>query len=387
MNILFIFHTAGFNSGACNSGFNLLRGLRNNGYNVAVILPQEGDIAEELSKLDIKVFIAPVVWAYPDWPNDILRKLWRFPRLLHYRFLTKKSLKLCSDFIKDFSPDIIHSNTSVINLGNKLSRKYGIPHVVHHREFGMRDCRAIMWHLPGVIANPLSYHISVSKCVEDNHKLRGKLRSKVIYNGIYDRENQFYNPQKSDYFLYVGGIYPAKGLEDLLHAYGKASLVDKSLPILKIVGGANPNYQKKLDVICDSYGISSAVEWVGKVNDPRILMQKAKALIVPSYFEAFGRIVAEAMFNGCMVIGRNNVGIKEQFDNGAELCGHDIGLRFNSIDELTTILQTVARNYRENEEYYNNTILLGQQCAVKLYSNESYVNRVVDLYEEILSNK
>lgn len=40
------------------------------------------------------------------------------------------------------------------------------------------------------------------------------------------------------------------------------------------------------------------------------------ALIVPSPFEAFGLITAEAMFNKCLVIGRDTAGTKEQFDNG-----------------------------------------------------------------------
>ena len=45
-------------------------------------------------------------------------------------------------------------------------------------------------------------------------------------------------------------------------------------------------------------------------------MSKALALFVPSSFEGFGFITVEAMFCGCLVIGRNTGGTKEQFDNG-----------------------------------------------------------------------
>lgn len=39
-------------------------------------------------------------------------------------------------------------------------------------------------------------------------------------------------------------------------------------------------------------------------------MNRATALIVPSPFEAFGLITAEAMFNKCLVIGKDTAGTK-----------------------------------------------------------------------------
>lgn len=57
-------------------------------------------------------------------------------------------------------------------------------------------------------------------------------------------------------------------------------------------------------------------------------MSKAQALIVASRFEGFGFITTEAMWNDCLVIGKNIAGTKEQFDNGVAETGHEIGLRF-----------------------------------------------------------
>lgn len=59
-------------------------------------------------------------------------------------------------------------------------------------------------------------------------------------------------------------------------------------------------------------------------------MNRATALIVPSPFEAFGLITAEAMFNKCLVIGKDTAGTKEQFDNGQK----------NTIKKLLFVLPT-----------------------------------------------
>lgn len=64
--------------------------------------------------------------------------------------------------------------------------------------------------------------------------------------------------------------------------------------------------------------IASQVVFLGMRKDIYSLMKDAMALIVPSYWEGFGFITTEAMFNGCLVIGRNTSGTKEQFDNGLD---------------------------------------------------------------------
>ncbi len=80
------------------------------------------------------------------------------------------------------------------------------------------------------------------------------------------------------------------------------------------------------------------------------LMNRATALIVPSPFEAFGLITAEAMFNKCLVIGKDTAGTKEQFDNGQRKYNKEIALRFTNEQQLTTHLTDIEQNR------YNNTL-------------------------------
>ena len=66
-------------------------------------------------------------------------------------------------------------------------------------------------------------------------------------------------------------------------------------------------------------------------------MRQAKAIIIPSHNEGFGRCMPEAMFNGCLCIGHDTGGTKEQMDNGTEATGEDIALRYQTEDQLTDI--------------------------------------------------
>ena len=111
------------------------------------------------------------------------------------------------------------------------------------------------------------------------------------------------------------------------------------------------------------------------------LMYNAKALIVPSRHEGFGFITAEAMFNGCLVIGRNTSGTKEQMDNGLKETGSEIALRFETEDELVNRLKEVEKN---DIAYYRDMILRAQQVVLNKYTTEAHAANVISLYKRLL---
>lgn len=110
---------------------------------------------------------------------------------------------------------------------------------------------------------------------------------------------------------------------------------------LLIAGNQNthPMYTRKCMKYISENKLSQFVEFLGQRSDVYDLMQQATALIVPSNFEAFGFITAEAMFNKCLVIGRNTAGTKEQFDNIELLLKSKYVFRFNSKQELVANLK------------------------------------------------
>jgi len=91
--------------------------------------------------------------------------------------------------------------------------------------------------------------------------------------------------------------------------------------------------------------------------------------------------MAEAMFQGCLVIGRNTSGTKEQFDNGMELEGDEIGLRYDTTDELAILLAEVASR---PAGYYIPYINRAFVVVNNLYTQESNVCQIYDFYQYIL---
>lgn len=292
-----------------------------------------------------------------------------------YRHLRKK--------IKKIRPDIIHSNSTTTNIGYRLAKDLEIPHVWHIREYGLLDHG---WnHFPTkssfehrfVSSNNYSISITPSVYNYNNHPYNGI----VIYDGVFDtdripviRENDDY------YFLYVGRVIESKGVMELVKTYKQYAEKKTSPCILKIVGdGSMIPFLEKW--IYDN-GMTNYIELLGYKSNVGELMSRAKALIVPSPNEAFGFITAEAMFNGCPVIGKDSAGTKMQFDNCYSIIGKDIAYRYQSQTELLTFLNAVCGIERKD--------ILGmlkdaQDCVIRLYSTSTSANSVYNYYTKILS--
>ena len=94
--------------------------------------------------------------------------------------------------------------------------------------------------------------------------------------------------------------------------------------------------------------------------------------------------MTEAMLNGCLVVGHNTGGTKEQFDNGVELSGKEIGLRYDTEGQLTDHLCKIAGS---QQQVFQETIATAADVVSRLYSVEVSVNNVYNYYIEILNNE
>lgn len=386
MKILFIFHTSIIDGGASKSGLNLIKGLRAKGHEIIVVVPEEGELYGELIKNHFYTIIINFKWAYPRFYGNIRSAVKFIPNLFIQNRINRHAEQQLLELVKDIKPDIIHSNSSVIDIGFNVAKKSGTRHVCHHREFGYKDCTAVMWHLSKMLNHPLSYHISITKCIASSRNLLNDNKASVIYNGMYAAAEKKFCEEKENYILYVGGLYKQKGIEDLLHSYALALKKHKNIGKLKIAGDyirIGQNYYENLRSLCDHNGITSNVEFLGKVDNVSDLMKKALVMVVPSYYEAFGRVSAEGMFNGALIIGRNSAGTKEQFDNGLEKYGKEIGIRFNTTKDLADKLEEVSKN---GFMHYKDMVITGQRCAVELYSNESYITGIEEFYKHVVLN-
>ncbi len=354
-----------------------------------VITVAEGEFTEKLRELGYDYIVYPTDSNF--WPSSNTWKgvLMFLPRLLRHNICRKICTTYLLHRVKSFSPEIIHSNNSCFGLGVIVANKMKVAHIQHIREYGRLDMGKIYFPSEKSFVHRISTLksnevICVSKGIKNYfNTFSDTSKWNCVYDGVFNGEPVF-EKSKDSYFLYVGRLFEGKNVGSLIHQFAEYCKRNDNGVILKLAGDGDTSYREELKSLVKSHSISDRVIFLGYRSDVNVLMQKALALFVPSNFEGFGFITAEAMFNGCLVVGRNTGGTKEQFDNGLEYTGKEIGIRYNEDSELVSIMESVVCN---GPEHYCPMIKRSQQLVAKLYSIDTSANQVFDLYEKVVSQK
>ena len=188
---------------------------------------------------------------------------------------------------------------------------------------------------------------------------------------------------KEPFILFVGRIEDAKGVTELINVFInliKLDAIDDKIN-LKLAGTYKSDFYSFLNEKILLNNVQNRIEFLGFRADRYQLMSNAIATIVPSYNEGFGFITAEAMFNGCLVIGRNTAGTKEQFDKGFQLKHNEIGIRYNTSDELFSELERTCNNQLKN---IYKMLQDAQDTVCELYTTEVQTNKILKIYETVV---
>ena len=225
-----------------------------------------------------------------------------------------------------------------------------------------------------------NYNIAITKGVFNHFSLRPGL-DRVIYDGVFEK-SQIRNVVDGErfFFLFVGRIEEAKGVIELLEAF--SLYCEKKKDATLLLAGANFDdfYYKKCINFINSHKLTNNVDFLGERSDVYDLMSKSIATIVPSRSEGFGFITVEAMLNGSIVIGKDVSGTKEQFDNGLEKCGNEIGIRYLTKEELVQALIYVeSTDLSEMRKR-------AREVVLELYPAEKHVSLVREYYEFIIED-
>ncbi len=184
---------------------------------------------------------------------------------------------------------------------NRLKKKLGMIF------FQRRQLETSMWQTVTAIEereHVLQYYSSES--ITD----ASKLNIDVIPIGI-DSESiaRKCASQKVDgekYILFLSRIHPKKGIEILLEALCRVREKIAGYKV-KIAGEGDSDYVEKLKNFCSENNLNNIVEFVGGVygDDKWRLISNASVLVLPTYSENFGLVVAEAMSASIPVITTN----------------------------------------------------------------------------------
>lgn len=384
IRVVYVMNSTLAYSGATKSFLLMLRGLMAHGVVPVVVVPDGGGVAVTLKDMGVRVVIQSFrLNAYPplDMPKDWMLFL---PRLIGRLSLNTLAVGKLKRIFKDDGVDIVHSNVSVIDIGMRLAKALHVPHVYHIREYGDKDFGYHQFPSRTAYLRRLksdsSWSVFITKALKSYYEMDTNPRARVIYNPIYPESHAATNKEKKPYLLYAGRLDRGKGVFDLIKAYTiYASGASRPLH-LHIAGDTDSEDKTIMRNMVRDAGMEDKVVFLGYRDDMTSLMQEATAIVIPSYHEAFGRCLAEAMFNGCLTIGRNTGGTREQYDNGMLHVGREIGLRFSDVNQLAQRMKEVDGMSASQMAQITSD---AHKVVTDLYSVENNVREVLKLYQTV----
>ncbi|MCX7549070.1 glycosyltransferase family 4 protein [Xanthomarina sp. F1114] len=203
-----------------------------------------------------------------------------------------------------------------------------------------------------------------------------KTKITVLPNSVKDYSGGL-NHIKTDRnnLLYVGRLHPSKGVDILLQSFSTLSLNHPDIYLIIIGDGP---LLKELVNITNSLNISDKVSFLGEKDKASVLeaYKRSYCTIIPSYSEAFGFTVIEAMSVGTCVVGANNTGIKEIIKHNKSGILFETG---NSLD-LAQKLEKLLLNL----DYRNDLADEGYRRFKSNYENSFAINRDIKFFKKFL---
>lgn len=349
MRVAYILHRTSPTDGSTKAFISMLCHLTKMGIEPVLVLPDKKGIYMSMVQKGYPILVStfrPQTYPRTDSLKNVVLF---FPHLAARIICNWITSRRIVRFLKETPVELIHSNVSVVGVGFHAAQRLGIPHIFHIREYA-NLIGQIFYPQNGAFTRMLSaksnYTVCITKDIQKHYHLNGKDSSRVVYDGISNNIGttiQEKDPKEKRFFLYAGRLEPIKGLLDLLHAYAiYVKATTEVLPLFVAGKATIPSFFKEIQTFIHQHQLEEHVTLLGEVDNLATWMRKATATIIPSRFEGFGLCMPEAMGCGCLTIGRNVNGIKEQMDNGRKLEGDEIALRYDDEEQLVCRLKEVT---------------------------------------------
>lgn len=378
MKILVVTHETTL-SGANKSLLNLIKKLHTQIEFYVLVNRETGELIEQLKELGIPVLFHRYYWWYAQSRTNRLKQIARYTKDFANYYL---NLRIDRNFLETISIqqfDIIYTNTSVVDIGARISRNLGIPHVWHIREFGKEDFGFLRLRHQKDYTNEFknaALCIAISEAVGKKYRdIVDKDKVRVIYNGLEPQNflAQVRKLHKKDCYSIgmVGQVSEAKGQAIAIRACSE--LIKEGFNLkLYLAGEVDYAYLKREAPNYKQYEWLEVAGQIKNVNEFRDILDIE---LICSRAEGFGRVTLEAMLHGIPVIGSDAGGTSEL------ICNEKTGLLFESgnVQQLKIAICKLI----ESEDLYNNITVNAQQWALGFTIDRTAAN-VRDVFYEVI---
>lgn len=353
---------------------------------VIIILPSDGLLVNEVSRIGAKVFI---VNAEPTIRKSYFKSPVKFFKLFYDLIF---SFFIIRKIAKNNLSDVIVTNTSQTIIGGFVAKSLKIPHFCHVRE-SYSDYGKVWFLYELFLLHFSDLIICTSKSMMNQFNSKSHNKNVfVVYDGISisdvgDVGEERINKFKEDFNLFG---YKLVGLVGriIIHRKGQETFVKAASEIIKkfknvkflIVGDCYPgdeHHKEKLVSLINKFNLNDVVILTGQINDINCVHSSIDISVMASGRpEPFGLVTVEAMANKKPVIGTNIGGTVEIIDD------NNTGILIPPSDPHS--MADAILYLLENEDLRNQMGKNGYLRFLEKFEFEPCYNHLIKLYNSKL---
>lgn len=318
-------------------------------------------------------------------PRDPLRLIKYLYKKMKYLLSRNNAVRVIENEVDLKSIDVIHTNSIRNDIGCMLFRKYGIPHVMHVREFGQEDfsCAVFRPNYYQYLNNSCSVLLAVSDAVRKSLIRKGINEGiiRTLYDGVdfsdFIVKENYQNADELLKLVIVGGICETKGQQIAVKALSFIPDNIREKVILDIIGWSNPKDLCSLTRLISELHLDKNVKILGERKDINSILHTYQIGLMCSKCEGFGRVTVEYMYSGLGVIAADTGASPELVKDGISgLVYHrddakDLANRIITLYQKPLLLESLGRTaHKEAKEQFS--------------SNKNY-EEIVEVYKKVIS--
>ncbi|MBV9255855.1 MAG: glycosyltransferase family 4 protein [Actinobacteria bacterium] len=358
-------------AGAQRSTHELAQGLRRRGWEVEVLLPEDGVFAERLASDHIPHRVVPTPPALRRYGHTTtgLSALKATAALPGYWRRMRRALR--------GRADLLHVNDQRgMVLAGVAARAAGIP---------------VVWHVHGVrppgalnAAGRLVARRTVALTDADAGRLTTRTRGApdVVANAPDDAFFAVERcPTAPPTLLTVGRLSPVKGIDVFLRAV--AQLRAEGRDVAGVVVGSEQrgyaDHAAELHRLRDALGLGDAVTFAGYLEDTRDALAGSAVYVQPARWEGVPLAVLEAMAAGAPVVATDVGGVRDVITSGLN------GLLVPP-DDPAALAAAVAR-LLDDPDLAARLAVEGRRLARERYSRHGREEHMLHIYRDVLASR
>ncbi len=312
-------------------------------------------------------------------PVDVIGKCgwWEFPLVVY------KMLK----YIRRKRPAILQSSLFYTNfISSLIGKLLRVPVVISVQHIMYEDNLSCWMKSFALVTTRLS-DVTVTVFKKEsifNRRVHGivSIPNGIDVRGFYieidrDELRKRYGFTHEDIILFSAGrLSPQKGHKYLIEAI---SILKRSCSQIRLLIAGDGDLRIQLEELVSHLGLSSNVIFLGRRQDMPLLYQLSDIFVLPSVYEGFGLVVAEAMASRTPVIATQAVSVTNLIED-------------NKTGFLVPVKDAVAIAEKvkwilEHPTLTQDVVDAGYKRVESSFSSELMAKRYMELYQELLSRK